>query len=132
MSHFGSKIHEKWILGFTEMEKDGIIFRADVDFRGSGPWYDNVMVDWDSTDYMIPAELRMMFRFENESQSYAVIHSCHNKFTKHSVLSNLWIKEYQNDTPRCVNDLRPFTQADNCSKKMPLLQVIPCEAIHSH
>ena len=74
------------------MEKDDLLFRADIDYRGTGCWYDNIMIDWDTTNYLIPAEIKMMFQFENEEQRYAVVHSCHNKYTELTVLSQIWIK----------------------------------------
>lgn len=113
------------------MEKDKSIYRADVDYHSINSWYGNVMIDWESSDYLIPAELQMMFKFENEEQIYVVIHSCHAKCTEHPMLSNIWIKEYQGDTLACVRDLKPHAENNCCNGRTPLLRVIPCEAIHS-
>lgn len=74
----------------------------------------------------------MFFHFDNEEQKYAVIHSCHENFKKHLVLSNLWVKEYQNDTPASLRSMDAYGDENDCSIKVPLLQVIMCEAIHSH
>jgi hypothetical protein len=97
-----------------------------------GCWYDNVMVDWDATDDFIPATLKMFFSIEDEEQIYAVIHSCHSKRTKHSVLTNIWIKEYHKDSSKIIKALSPYAKNDDCSEKVPLLRIIPVEAIHSH
>ncbi|HEY9301929.1 MAG TPA: hypothetical protein VIQ31_37300 [Phormidium sp.] len=131
-NYFGDSIYEKEITGFTEVVKDGLIFRADINYRGMKSWYDNVMVDWDGLEHLIPAQLKMFFHFDNESQKYAVIHSCHEKFKKHSVLSNIWVKEYQNDTVASLRTMDAYGDDNNCSNRTPLLRVITCEAIHSH
>ena len=90
------------------------------------------MVDWEGAKSLIPAEVRMFFRFESDNKHYAVIHSCHDCCTKHSVLTCLWIKEYKNNSRDYVNNLFPYSKNDSCEDKEPLLRVIPCEAIHSH
>src|SRR5687767_8542266 len=95
IEEFATKIHKKKILGFTEMVKDKIIIQAGIDYKNSGCWYDNVMVDWEGSKHLIAAELKMLFRFENERQSYAVIHSCHKRVEDHSVLSKIWFKDYR-------------------------------------
>ena len=51
--------------------------------------------------------------------------------TEHSMLSNIWIKEYKNDTPASVRALQPYAYNNFCKDKTPLLKVIPIEAIHS-
>ena len=130
--HYGDAIYGNEILGFTEMEKEKILYRADIDYRGLGCWYDNVMVDWEATDYLIPAELRMFFQMKNSNQSFALIHSCHDRCIYHLVLSRIWIKEYQGDTLNFVWSLKPYSLHDCCEEKSPLFRVIPCEATHSH
>ena len=85
--HYGDAIYGNEILGFTEMEKEKTLYRADIDYRGLGCWYDNIMVDWEATNYLITAELRMFFQMENSNQSFALIHSCHDRWIYHSVLS---------------------------------------------
>ena len=115
-----------------EIEKDNILFRADVDYRELVCWYDTVMVDWESSNHLIPAEILMFFQFENEEQIYAVIHSCHEKFRDYSVLSNVWIKEYEKDTPSSISKILPYEDKDTCKDRTPQLRIIPCEAIHSH
>lgn len=132
MNYFCDGLYREKILGFTEMEKDGISFRADIDYRGKGPWYDNVLVHWESSSTLIPAELKMFFKFETETKYYAVIHSCHERCSKHSVLSNIWIKEYQNDSKESIRRILPYLKDNTCEDKNPLLRIIPCEAIHSH
>ena len=132
-SYFGDDIYQKMLLGYTKMEKDNIIYRADINYRGLGCWYDNVMVDWDSSNYLIPAELKLFFCFESKQQMFAIVHSCHTKFKSLSVLSSLWIKEYENDTTKRVRTLEPYNnEEDDCSKREPILRVILCKAIHSH
>ena len=79
-----------------------------------------------------PCTAEDIFYFGNEEQNYAVIHSCHENFKKHSVLSNLWVKEYQNDTPASLRSMDAYGDENDCSIKVPLLRVIMCEAIHSH
>ena len=90
------------------------------------------MVDWDSSKKAIPAELKMLFRFEGEKQSYAVIHSCHNKCTSLSVLSKIWIKEYEKDTTVSIKKLEPYADNDSTKGRLPTLRIILCEAIQSH
>ena len=67
-NYFGDSIYDKSITGFTEVVKDDLMFRADIKYRGMYSWFDNVMVDWDSSDYLIPAQLKMFFHFNDEEQ----------------------------------------------------------------
>lgn len=97
-----------------------------------GSWYDNVLIHWEKTDHFVPAEMRMFFKLGANPQIYAVIHSCHNKHTKHSVLTHIWVKEYTNDTKATVKATVPYDPCDDCSNKTPLYRVVPCEAIQSH
>ena len=90
------------------------------------------MANWEKADNLVPASLQMFCRIQNEAQIYAVIQSCHSKCTKHSVLTNIWIKEYQDDSSKTIKALTPYVKDDSCAGRVPLLRIIPCEAIHSH
>src|SRR5688500_11325936 len=45
----GNCIYTKNIEGFTEIKKHNVLYRADVNHRNKGFWFDNVMVLWEST-----------------------------------------------------------------------------------
>jgi hypothetical protein len=148
--HFGNTIHRTTIRGFTEIKKDGELYRADIDYKGKGCWYDNIMVLWESATpsaqveedglndesetftKLIPAQLRMIFQVEDDDEFYAVIHSCHAKCHKLSVLSYVWLKEYVGDRNSEIAKFRPYAQQETYEEKEPLFRIISCESIHSH
>ena len=110
IDHFPENIFQKKINSFTEIIKNNRIYRADIDYRHNGCWHDNVLVAWsaktannddnesiqEEEDTLVPAEIKMFFQFESESTLYSIIHSCHYRNEKMSVLSVIWMKEYYN------------------------------------
>ena len=48
LDHFGDAIKGKQMYGFTELKKEGKMYRSDVNYRNQGHWNDNVVIAWES------------------------------------------------------------------------------------
>ena len=146
VDHFSDKCFDVSIYGFTEVIKEGNLYRTDNDYRNSQVWKDNVMISWqtgairsnniyddkdDENSRLVPAELQMFFQIENNSVLYCVIHSCHYKNEKSSVLSRIWMKEYDgvavSNFSNYKSDYLTISSDTN-----PLFRVVECDSIHSH
>jgi len=145
VEHFGSDCFNKVIYGFTEIVKDKHVYRADTKYRKKGCWKDNVIISWtksdqsaetsemtDETDqYLVPAEIQIFFQFEDDPTMYSLVHSCHYRHEKSSVLSYMWMKEYRG-VPVSSFPTYKTNQEVNVSDKDPIFRVVQCKSIISH
>jgi hypothetical protein len=81
---------------------------------------------------LIPAELRMIFQVEEDEEFYALVHSCHEKHHKLSVLSYVWLKECVGDINSEIAKYRPYAQHETYEEKEPIFRIVSCDSIHSH
>ena len=81
---------------------------------------------------LVPAQLQMLFQIERDDTIYCIIHSCHSRSQYISVLTDLWMKMYD-DIP--ISEFNKYRDCDidNCmTGNKPSFTVIEMEAIESH
>ena len=104
INHFGDEIYDQTLIGFTELKQNGNLYRACIEYRKKGCWFDNVLIAWEKNKricidneqqiHLVPSELRLFFKFEKDAALYCIVHSCGFENVKNSVLSIKWKKEY--------------------------------------
>ena len=56
----GGCLHKDSIVnGFTEFTNNGVTYRAHPSYRGTRPWFDWALFNWEGTDELIPAKIIM-------------------------------------------------------------------------
>ena len=129
VNHFGDKIYNQPMMGFSELKHNNVLYWATAEYRTRGCWYDNAMIAWvdkqsgtslvDEHDFvLIPSELRLFFKFEQEKELYCIVHSCEYTSNQNSILSVTWKKEYLSHSSMLT--------------KEPVYHVISCDSIDSH
>jgi hypothetical protein len=85
----------------------------------------------ETTSQLVPAEIQMFFKFESKPPIYSVVHLCHYRNDKSSVLSIIWMKEFYETT---VSDFPSYkyNEVHMASSNKPLYHVVQCDSIHSH
>ena len=81
--------------------------------------------------YLVPAELQLFFKFESDTTIYSVIHSCHYRNEKASVLSFMWMKEFV-DVPKTSFSLYKGAEYLFPTNTTPVYRVVECDSIDSH
>lgn len=123
-NYFGDTIYERSIIGFSELKHNNVLYRACGEYRNKGCWYDNALIAWEydqetETGFiLVPSELRLFFKFEEENTLYCIVHSCEYSHKRNSVLSVKWKKEYISQSTLLTRE--------------PLYHVISCDSIDSH
>lgn len=147
--YFGNKLINKVITGFTEIKSEDILYRSDINYRGKGCWFDNVLVLWrygpkitvshnsfsdddSSNTCLIPGEIRYIFQIEGDDNYYAIIHLCTGESTQLSVLTYIWEKEYTNHCSSKAKKLKAYVNMDIKQDNTPIYQVINVTSIHKH
>jgi hypothetical protein len=129
------------LTGLTEYCRQGTIFRCHPNYRNEGPWFDYVLIAWqsnivnnkgnhkvDSDDdnmnsriqqaikseplALIPAKL-ICFVQDPEGEMFAIIHSCYEQKRKMSVLTYQWQLEYEEDNNQYQRHLSPYDLLDD-------------------
>ena len=129
VNHFGDRIYNQPMMGFSELKHDNVLYRATAEYRTRGCWYDNALIAWvdkqsgtnlvDEHDFvLIPSKLRLFFKCEQGEELYCIVHSCEYTSNQNSVLSVKWKKEYLSHS--------------NMLTKEPVYRVISCDSINSH
>lgn len=152
IDHFGTDIYGKQLYGFTEMKNGNNIYCADVNYCNKGNWKDNVMVAWESnkkqkrsdnttndemsqkdTDTIyVPCTILSMFQIKDKEQLYCVVHSCHYQSDKLSVLSSIWMKEYQDLPVARFKEYKTMQPAFPLVGKKPIYCIIEAESVVKH
>ena len=57
--------HQSKIPGFTDLKRDGVIFRANPYFRKKGEWFDWAYFNWEGHDEPVPARILMFLDLTN-------------------------------------------------------------------
>ena len=143
--HFGEECYNVPMIGVTEINKGGILHRADAEYQEK-KWQDNVLITWQKNEkdkkeyddngneinhYLVPAELQLFFKFETDPTIYSVIHSCHYKNEQASVLSVMWMKEYEGLPISSFSLYKGAEYLFPTNTKL-VYRVVKCESIDSH
>ena len=147
IDEFPNKCFSRPIDCFTEIRKETKLYCADDNYRNGKHWYDNVLISWKSPSAsklinhqiadeeetrLVPAQLRLFFSFDTESTIYCLIHSCHYRNEKLSVLSSIWMKEYIGIPVSSFSTYRHCTCWKNSNNLVPVYRIVECNAIHSN
>jgi len=127
----GSDLHGvSKITVYCEYRRENTCYRAHPNFRHEGPWYDWVMVAYESSDDSIiseesiknalpfgpndnPSRIMCFFTINDNVDVYALVHSCNDSTHENdSILFQRWTKEYI--------DRRHFVE--------PVLRVVPVDS----
>jgi hypothetical protein len=77
-NYFGDTIYDCSMIGFSELMHNNVLYRASGEYRNKKCWYDNALIAWvdkqnctdqetDTSSILVPSELRLFFRFEEEN-----------------------------------------------------------------
>ena len=80
---------------------------------------------------LVPAVIQLFFQIEHDPTIYSVVHSCHYRKDKSSVLSVMWMKEYHG-IPISSFSMYKNNEIDNVGDLEPVLHVVSTHSIHSH
>ena len=132
---------------YTELVKNGMLFWADDNYRLNKSWYDSILVAWKTkcsksqdahivdtqeNTKLVPAHLRLIFQFENESTIHCIIHSCHYRTEKLSVLTNIWMKEFKGISISTFPLYKQGLSWKILNDLEPIYRIIDSDSIHSN
>lgn len=126
-----------------------------MNYRQKGCWYDNILVAWegdnkdtnnstedssslnsksksDHSSYLVPAQLKMIFQIKDNNNYYCVIHSCYDHFDPMSVLSYIWMLEYEDVPVELFSTYKTYQKEDMNAGLKPIYRVVKHKSIHSH
>ena len=147
--------------GYTEYNRNGIVFRAHPNYRAEGPWYDYAMVTWkmDASDdssssssldtnsddlgvtqpghmdktCIVPAKIIGFVTAMDDSNLLVIIHSCYEQKKKESVLTNRWRLEFEEDKLPVGGCIFPDNRLhDDASHKTPLIRQVEVDCLERH
>lgn len=155
IQQFPDQAFNQTVFCYTEMKIGENMYRVDLDYRHCNSWHDNVLVAWkrvqrikddkkkkgrhslpnlnqEEVVELVPASLLLFFRFEGNCKFYSCIHSCGYKHKQLSVLSVLWMKEFNNlKKPKFTNmEIEQHCQGN--TQNEPKYQIVECDAIQDH
>ena len=81
---------------------------------------------------LVPAQLQVFFQLENDDIIYCIIHSCHFKSVKSSVISHIWMKEYIDVGLRSFGVYLECTDSEPIIGNNPVFRVVELASVHSH